>query len=141
MTRAELPRGPEGFVASGFENVAEAFEHNFAEHGEVGAAFAAYVDGDLVVDLWGGSADRRGNVPWRSRHARSHLLGHEGVSGNLLLLLLERGQLNLDDTVRRYGQSSPLMARRKSLSAMWSAIERGFPGLVHRSPLKRPPTM
>ena len=40
----------QGFAATGFEKVADAFERNFTEHGELGAAFAAYHDGELVVE-------------------------------------------------------------------------------------------
>ncbi|NUR85094.1 MAG: beta-lactamase family protein [Nonomuraea sp.] len=47
-----------------FSRVREAFEHNFAQGLEVGAAFAVYLDGELVVDLWSGLADRRAELPW-----------------------------------------------------------------------------
>ena len=38
-----------GSVASGFEAVREAFEANFDQHGEVGAAFSVYVDGATML--------------------------------------------------------------------------------------------
>jgi hypothetical protein len=47
----------EGWTADGFENVRAAFEKNFADGLELGAAFAAYHRGRLVADLWGGFAD------------------------------------------------------------------------------------
>lgn len=53
-----------GFTAPGFEPVKEAFEANFVEDKELGAGFAAYLDGDLIVDLRGGFADRRKENPW-----------------------------------------------------------------------------
>lgn len=53
-----------GFVASGFEPVQEAFEANFEENKELGAGFAAYLDGELIVDLRGGYADRRQQSLW-----------------------------------------------------------------------------
>ncbi len=40
-----------GSTSAGFERVRAAFEDNFRHRGEVGAAFAVYVDGRLVVDL------------------------------------------------------------------------------------------
>ena len=43
-----------GTVADGFGAVADAFERNFTELGEVGAAFSLYVDGDAKVDIWAG---------------------------------------------------------------------------------------
>ncbi len=53
-----------GFTAHGFEPVREAFEANFAEDKELGAGFAVYLDGALVVDLCGGFADRRKEQAW-----------------------------------------------------------------------------
>ena len=47
-----------GYAVPGFELVADAFERNFTEHEDVGVAFAAYQDGELVVDLYGGESDR-----------------------------------------------------------------------------------
>ena len=43
-----------GVVAPGFDDVRTEFERNFSERGEIGAAVAAYVRGEKVVDLWGG---------------------------------------------------------------------------------------
>ena len=49
-----------------FEPVREAFERNFDERDEVGAPVCVTLDGETVVDLWGGSADpqpgERGNA-------------------------------------------------------------------------------
>jgi len=41
-----------GTVRTGFELVAEEFSRNFTDRGEVGAAFAATLDGEVLVDLW-----------------------------------------------------------------------------------------
>jgi hypothetical protein len=43
----------EGHVTRGFEPVRAAFKENFARRREVGAAGAAFVDGEKVVDRWG----------------------------------------------------------------------------------------
>jgi len=37
-----------------FAEVREEFERNLAERGEVGASVCVTVDGETVVDLWGG---------------------------------------------------------------------------------------
>ena len=47
-----------GFIAEGFQAVAEEFERNFTERDELGAAFAVASGDQLLVDLWGGVADR-----------------------------------------------------------------------------------
>ena len=57
-----------------FERVRDAFETNFRERNEVGAAVAVWVDGELAVNLWGGSADAAGTTTLARRHPRQHLL-------------------------------------------------------------------
>lgn len=53
-----------GFVAPGFEPVLDAFEANFDAGNELGAGFSAYLDGDLIVDLVGGYANRDKTAAW-----------------------------------------------------------------------------
>jgi len=53
-----------GHTAPGFEAVRAAFEANFAEGKELGAGFAAMLEGECVVDLWGGWADRAATRAW-----------------------------------------------------------------------------
>lgn len=55
-----------GVVAPGFEPVQEAFEANFSEDKELGAGFTALLDGEVIVDLHGGFADRRKEKPWNA---------------------------------------------------------------------------
>ena len=53
-----------GKVKSGFERVAEAFERNFKQHGEIGASVCLTVGGETVVDLWGGIANPKTGAAW-----------------------------------------------------------------------------
>ncbi|MET7403066.1 serine hydrolase domain-containing protein [Dactylosporangium sp. NPDC005572] len=82
--------------------VTEAFERNFTEHGEVGAAFAAYHHGRLVVDLWGGVTDPATGAPWRADTLQLIFSGAKGLTTACVLLLAERGQLDLDAPAARY---------------------------------------
>ena len=54
----------EGYCDPRFNEVAEEFATNFERRGEVGASVCATVNGQTVVDLWGGSSDRHG-APWQ----------------------------------------------------------------------------
>ena len=54
----------EGTCDPRFAEVREEFERNFAERGEAGAAVAIIVDGEAVVDLWGGAAEVESGRPW-----------------------------------------------------------------------------
>jgi CubicO group peptidase (beta-lactamase class C family) len=92
----------DGFVASGYEGVAAAFERNFTERGEVGAAFAAHHAGRTVVDLWGGVADRSTGRAWQRDTLQLVFSGTKGLAAACVLLLVERGRLDLDAPVARY---------------------------------------
>jgi hypothetical protein len=53
-----------GFCDPDFAPVAEAFERNFGEGGELGAAVAVRLNGRLGVDLWASLADPLAGRPW-----------------------------------------------------------------------------
>ncbi|HET7120863.1 MAG TPA: serine hydrolase domain-containing protein [Solirubrobacterales bacterium] len=89
----------EGRVESGFEAVAEAFEANFATRGEHGAAFAATLDGEPVVDLWGGFADADAGESWRRDTLHVAFSGTKGLTALCMAMLVDRGLLDLDDRV------------------------------------------
>ena len=91
-----------GFVAPGFERVKEEFERNFAERSEVGAAFAVVRDGELVVDLWGGLADEATGRRWEEDTLQVVFSGTKGFVAVSLLVLVDRGLLDLDAPVSRY---------------------------------------
>jgi CubicO group peptidase (beta-lactamase class C family) len=83
-----------GFVAPGFERVAEEFATNFRERGEVGAAFAASLRGVPVVDLWGGVADRRTERAWSRDTLQLIFSGTKGLVAASMLVLVDRGLLD-----------------------------------------------
>ncbi|MEU3545365.1 MULTISPECIES: serine hydrolase domain-containing protein [Streptomyces] len=91
-----------GAVAEGFEPVGEAFAANFRTLGERGAALAVYRDGHRVVDLWGGTRDIDGTLPWERGTAQIVRSATKGVVSAALLLLHQRGELDLDAPVRTY---------------------------------------
>jgi CubicO group peptidase (beta-lactamase class C family) len=91
-----------GVCTSRFERIREVFQQNFAQRGEVGAAVAAWVDGELVVNLWGGSADAAGTRPWREDTLATVLSGTKGLTSTCVHQLAERGELDLQAPVARY---------------------------------------
>jgi len=91
-----------GYVAAGFESVAEQFERNFAERAELGAAFAAIRGDEVLVDLWGGLADRASGRPWSEDTLQLIFSGAKGIVAVCMLLLHERDQLDFDVPVARY---------------------------------------
>ena len=91
-----------GTVADGFGKVADAFGANFDEHGEFGAAFALYVDGECKVDIWGGVADKSTGRDVGRGHPAAGLLDHQGCGGDLRGTLVEAGKIDYEAPVASY---------------------------------------
>lgn len=90
-----------GTTADEFEQVAEVFEANFNDHGEVGAGFAAYLEGEKVIDLTGGVADSSGR-PYDSEVLQMVFSTTKGATSMCAHLLVERGELDLHAPVAKY---------------------------------------
>ena len=85
-----------------FSAVRDNFERNFTHDNEVGAAVAVWVEGDLVVNLWGGYADARRRRPWRENTLASVFSGTKGLTSTCIHLLADRGEIDLDAPVAQY---------------------------------------
>ena len=85
-----------------FEQVREAFARNFEEHSERGAAVAVRVEGEAVVDLWGGYADREGDRPWERDTIVNVYSTTKGMTAICAHILADRGELDIDAPVVRY---------------------------------------
>lgn len=91
-----------GRCAPEFSGVQREFELNFAKRDEVGAAVAVWVDGQLVVDLWGGQADSDHRRPWQRTTLASVFSGSKGLTSTCVHLLADRGEIELDAPVAKY---------------------------------------
>ena len=92
----------DGSCAPGFEGVRDAFESNFIHRDDIGAAVAVWVEGDLVVNLWGGSADAARRRPWREDTLASIFSGSKGLTSTCVHLLADRGEIDLNARVADY---------------------------------------
>ena len=88
----------EGTCAPAFEAVRDAFRENFG-HGDVGASCAVTLDGELVVDLWGGHRDLARTHPWEQDTIVNVWSTTKMMTALCVLMLHDRGVLSLDDAV------------------------------------------
>jgi CubicO group peptidase (beta-lactamase class C family) len=91
-----------GSCLDGFTPVRTAFEKNFADGLEVGASVAVTIDGELVVDLWAGSADQAGAEPWTRDTITNVWSTTKTMTALCALLVADRGELDLHAPVARY---------------------------------------
>ncbi|MER6410524.1 serine hydrolase domain-containing protein [Streptomyces humidus] len=121
-----------GAVAEGFEPVREAFVRNFETLGDRGAAVAVYRDGHKVVDLWGGARDvdgEAGTAPWEQGTAQIVRSATKGVVAAGLLLLHQRGELDLDAPVGSYWPEYKAAGKERTLVRHLLAHRAGVPVL------------
>ncbi|MEV0829826.1 serine hydrolase domain-containing protein [Nonomuraea rubra] len=78
-----------------FSRVREVFERHFADGEELGAAFAVHLDGELVVDLWDGVADRHTGRPWERDTPAFAYSCTKAITAAVLLQLVERGLVDV----------------------------------------------
>ncbi|MEU6476056.1 serine hydrolase domain-containing protein [Streptomyces sp. NPDC047017] len=121
-----------GAVAEGFEPVRDAFRQNFTLRGERGAALAVYRDGHRVVDLWAGRRDvdgTAGDAPWERGTAQILRSATKGVAAAALLLLHQRGELDLDAPVGAYWPEYKAAGKERTLVWHLLAHRAGVPVL------------
>ncbi|MFF7795504.1 serine hydrolase [Streptomyces sp. NPDC007991] len=118
-----------GHCDARFTAVREAFEANFRERGELGAAVAVTVGGEAVVDLWGGWADAARTRPW----ARDTLVNvWSTTKGPVALcahILADRGLLDLDAPVAAYWPEFAAAGKEKVLVRHLLSHRAGLAGL------------
>ncbi|MGW7360040.1 serine hydrolase domain-containing protein [Streptomyces sp. NPDC054802] len=118
-----------GTVADGFEAVADAFARNFEQRGERGAAVAVYRDGRKVVDLWAGARDVDGHEPWVLDTAQVVRSVTKGVAAAVVLLLHQRGQIDLDAPVGTYWPEFKAAGKERVLVRHLLSHRAGLPVL------------
>ncbi|WP_103534669.1 serine hydrolase domain-containing protein [Streptomyces sp. SM11] len=94
-----------GITAPGFASVRHSFERACGEAGppgSQGAALAVVQDGELVVDLWHGTADPVTGARWTGDTLEPLLTGSHGILATAVLLLADMGALELDRPVADY---------------------------------------
>ncbi|MFD6290943.1 serine hydrolase domain-containing protein [Streptomyces sp. NPDC060205] len=120
-----------GSVAEGFEPVEAAFVRNFEALGDRGAAVAVYRDGHKVVDLWAGTKDIDGAEPWARDTAQIVRSATKGVAAAALLLLHQRGLLDLDAPVGEYWPGFKAAGKERVLVRHVLSHRAGLPVLDH----------
>jgi CubicO group peptidase (beta-lactamase class C family) len=85
------------------------------EHGDAGASVAVFVDGEPVVDVWGGFADAGHAVPWRQDTITNVFSVTKTMTALCALILADRGELDPAAPVGRYWPEFAAAGKEKVL--------------------------
>ncbi len=85
-----------------FAGVADALARNLDDGLDVGASVAVLIDGEPVVDIWGGYADADRTTPWERDTVVTVFSTTKTMTALCALILADRGELDLHAPVSRY---------------------------------------
>ncbi len=123
-----------GRCDSRFEGVKREFEKNFAERGEVGASVCLSVDGETLVDLWGGMALPETGDPWTEDTISIVFSCSKAATALCAHILIDRGLLKPEARVAEYWPEFAKAGKEKTTVQMMLNHESALPTL--RNPVK-----
>ncbi len=91
-----------GRCSARFEPLRELFAAKLESGEDLGASLAVNIDGEMVVDLWGGWADEARTVPWTEDTIACVFSTTKAMTSLAALVLVDRGELDLDANVAAY---------------------------------------
>lgn len=133
----ETPEGPismQGYYDPRFERVMEEFSQNFSSRGEVGAGVSVTLDGETVVDLWGGVADTESRKPWAKETMPVVWSSTKGATSICLHTLAYRGLIDLDAPVANYWPEYGIDSKASTTVKMFLNHTAGLPAIKEPVP-------
>lgn len=91
-----------GICDEQFSSVFDAFIENFRVEEELGAATSVVIDGETVVDLWGGWARSDRSEDWDEHTTVCMMSVAKGVTGICFNMAIDRGLIDADAPIARY---------------------------------------
>ena len=92
----------QGFCERRFIAVKEAFEKSFRDGKEIGASCAVTIDGEFVIDLWGGYSDAEQTRAWDQNTIINVWSTTKVMTSLCAHVLVDRGLLDLNAPVAVY---------------------------------------
>lgn len=92
----------QGLCDSRFERVREALTQGIDSGEEVGVSLCVSVEGENVIDLWGGWRDKEHSAEWTEDTIAAIFSASKTVTSLAVLMLVDRGQIDLHAPVAKY---------------------------------------
>ena len=111
-----------------FESSREVLQASIDSGDDVGASFAVTLDGETVVDLWGGHADAARTKPWASDTIVCVFSTTKTMTALCALVLADRGELDFSAPVSTYWPEFAQNGKEGVLVSHVLAHSAGLPG-------------
>lgn len=113
-----------------FAAVRAAFEENFVERNDVGAALCLIVDGEPAIDLHGGWRDAARTAPWQADTLVNLWSTTKGVGAICFAILADRGLMSYDDRVADHWPEFGTHGKEGITIAMLLSHQAGLSGFT-----------
>ncbi len=123
-----------GIADPKFAAVKDEFERNFAERGEVGASVCLSVNGEKLVDMWGGLADDTSGQAWTEDTVSIVFSCTKAATAICAHILIDQGKLDPVALVKDYWPEFAQNGKENTTVQMMLNHESGVPAF--REPIK-----
>lgn len=114
--------------------VRDRFAAHFDQGLEIGARFTACVDGEVVLDLMGGSADLAGTIPFGPETLATVFSTTKAVSAIMIARLVDRGLATYDTPVSDFWPEFAQAGKGAVTLGQMISHQAGLPGLAISPP-------
>ena len=126
----------DGYCDKRFISVKHAFEKNFDLGLEVGASFAVSLNGELVVDIWGGYSDSAKTKPWEKDTIVNVFSTTKVMTALCIHLLVDKGVLDVESPVAKYWPEFAQAGKENILVKHLMSHSAGLPGFDEKIPVE-----
>jgi CubicO group peptidase (beta-lactamase class C family) len=119
----------QGVCADEFRAVRTALERNLDSGEELGASLVLDIDGDIVIDMWGGFTDQARTIPWTEHTITNVWSSTKTVTSLAALMLADRGELDVDAPVAKYWPEFGARGKQDILIRQLMSHSSGVSGL------------
>lgn len=118
-----------GYCRPNFAAVQAQFESHFEQGQEAGAALAIWYRGELVVDCWGGTRDKPGDLPWTSNTLVNLFSTSKMISALAVQRVVDSGDLDLHRPIKDVWPEFSAEGKRDVTLAMCLNHRAGLPAI------------
>ena len=117
-------------VQPAFEPVRQAFDAALANGEELGVRFTVVRAGEVVLDLWGGHADREKTRPFNERTLTPVFSVTKALAAMLMARLVDQGKLAYDQTVASVWPQFAAAGKGEITVEQMLSHQAGLPGFL-----------
>jgi hypothetical protein len=115
-----------GVYPPSFEAARAVFSANFEEGAELGARYSLAIDGEIVVDLWAGSADHAQTKPFNDRTPAPVFSTTKAVTALMVARMVGQRRLAYGQRISEVGPVFGQGGRSTSTSSRRCRTRRGY---------------